>query len=72
MSNEDGVVRSLLLSDSHDRTIKLWDVTTGRCIKTLMADRLYEGMNIKGTTGFNTAWVKHFELGIGFWEKVKG
>ncbi|MEH2149824.1 WD40 repeat domain-containing protein [Nostoc sp.] len=44
-----------LASSSNDRTIKLWDVTTGRCIKTLMADRLYKGMNIKGATGLTEA-----------------
>ncbi|MBD2067802.1 hypothetical protein H6F93_09730 [Leptolyngbya sp. FACHB-671] len=45
----------ILLSGSFDRTIKLWDVATGRCIKTLMGDRLYEGMNIQGATGLTTA-----------------
>ncbi|MFL9458637.1 MULTISPECIES: WD40 repeat domain-containing protein [Nostocales] len=38
-----------------DRTIKLWDVQTGRCIETLTVDRLYEGMNIHGTTGLTVA-----------------
>ncbi|WP_348245690.1 hypothetical protein [Trichocoleus sp. DQ-A1] len=41
----------ILLSGSEDRTIKLWDVATGRCIKTLRSDRLYERMNIQGATG---------------------
>jgi WD40 repeat protein len=45
----------ILLSGSFDRTIKLWDVATGRCIKTLMGDRLYEGMNIQDATGLTTA-----------------
>jgi WD40 repeat protein len=36
------------VSGSDDRTIKLWDVATGRCNLTLMGDRLYEGMNIQG------------------------
>jgi len=40
-----------LLSGSDDRAIKRWDVTTGRCMETVMADRLYEGMNIRGATG---------------------
>jgi len=40
-----------LVSGSQDQTIKLWDVRTGECIKTLLTDRLYEGMNITGVTG---------------------
>ena len=43
------------LSGSLDRTIKLWDVATGRCIKTLTGDRLYEGMNIQGARGLTNA-----------------
>ncbi|MEG4085845.1 hypothetical protein [Microcoleus sp. POL10_C6] len=38
----------ILLSGGLDRTIKLWDILTGCCIRTLMGDRLYEGMNIRG------------------------
>ncbi|MBW4459086.1 MAG: pentapeptide repeat-containing protein [Nodosilinea sp. WJT8-NPBG4] len=45
----------ILLSGSFDRTIKLWDVATGDCIKTVMGDRLYEGMNIQGAKGLTTA-----------------
>ena len=44
-----------LLSGSDDRTIKLWEVATGRCMRTLTVDRLYEGMNIQGATGLTTA-----------------
>jgi WD40 repeat protein/transcriptional regulator with XRE-family HTH domain len=44
-----------LLSGSEDRAIKLWDVNTGRCLETLVADRLYEGMNIRGATGLTIA-----------------
>jgi WD40 repeat protein len=44
-----------LASGSDDRTIKLWDVATGRCIRTLMSDRLYEGMNIQGARGLTNA-----------------
>jgi WD40 repeat protein len=44
-----------LASGSQDETIKLWDVNTGECLKTLRADRLYEGMNIFGATGLTQA-----------------
>ncbi|HEY9672485.1 MAG TPA: NB-ARC domain-containing protein [Waterburya sp.] len=44
-----------LASGSHDETIKLWDVRTGECLKTLRADRLYEGMNIRGAQGLTAA-----------------
>ena len=30
-----GPDRSLLASSSHDKTIKLWDIHTGECLKTL-------------------------------------
>jgi hypothetical protein len=30
-------------------------VETGECLKTLRADRLYEGMNIQGATGLTIA-----------------
>ncbi|MFB8788295.1 MAG: NB-ARC domain-containing protein [Potamolinea sp.] len=45
----------IVLSGSLDRTIKLWDVKTGRCMRTLMVDRLYEGMNIQGAIGLTIA-----------------
>jgi WD40 repeat protein len=45
----------IVLSGSLDGTIKLWDVKTGHCIRTLTVDRLYEGMNIQGATGLTTA-----------------
>ncbi len=44
-----------LLSCSTDDTIKFWDIGTGECTKTLRCDRLYEGMNIAGTTGLTSA-----------------
>jgi WD40 repeat protein len=44
-----------LLSGGLDRTIKLWDVATGRYIRTLMGDRLYEAMNIQGRAGLTNA-----------------
>ncbi|WP_333347431.1 hypothetical protein [Microcoleus sp. w1-18aA5] len=45
----------ILLSGGLDRTIKLWDVATGCCIRTLMGDRLYEGMNLRGATELTNA-----------------
>jgi WD40 repeat protein len=45
----------ILASGSQDETIKLWDVKTGECLKTLRSDRLYEGMNITGVTGLTAA-----------------
>ena len=44
-----------LASGSQDETIKFWDVRTGECLKTLRADRLYEGMNIRGAQGLTAA-----------------
>ncbi|WP_199321945.1 NB-ARC domain-containing protein [Leptolyngbya sp. FACHB-321] len=45
----------ILVSGSQDETIKLWNPTTGECLKTLRADRLYEGMNIRGAQGLTAA-----------------
>ncbi|MEG4252329.1 hypothetical protein [Microcoleus sp. Pol10D4] len=45
----------ILLSGGLDRTIKLWDIATGCCIRTLMGDRLYEGMNLRGATELTNA-----------------
>ncbi|WP_019500718.1 NB-ARC domain-containing protein [Pseudanabaena sp. PCC 6802] len=44
-----------LASGSEDETIKIWDIATGGCLKTLRADRPYEGMNIMGVTGLTEA-----------------
>ncbi|WP_279239680.1 NB-ARC domain-containing protein [Scytonema sp. UIC 10036] len=46
---------AILVSGSADATIKLWDVNTGECVKTLIAERAYEGMNITGVTGITAA-----------------
>jgi WD40 repeat protein len=45
----------LLASSSLDETIKIWDVEMGECLKTLRAERPYEGMNITGVTGLTEA-----------------
>jgi WD40 repeat protein len=42
-------------SGSTDKTVKLWNVSTGECWKTLRADRPYEGMNITHLTGVTEA-----------------
>jgi WD40 repeat protein len=44
-----------LASGSTDETIKVWDVNTGKCLRTLRPDRPYEGMNITGVTGITEA-----------------
>ncbi len=41
----------MLASGSRDETIKLWDIQTGECLKTLRSPRPYEGMKITGVTG---------------------
>jgi WD40 repeat protein len=44
-----------LASGSGDETIKFWSVETGECLRTLLADRPYEGMNIRGAIGLTAA-----------------
>jgi WD40 repeat protein len=46
---------TLIASSSADETIRIWDVQTGECLKTLRADRPYEGMNITGVLGLTEA-----------------
>jgi WD40 repeat protein len=38
-----------------DSTIKIWDVKTGACLKTLRSKRPYECMNITAVTGLTEA-----------------
>ncbi|WP_365671757.1 hypothetical protein [Okeania sp. SIO3I5] len=45
----------ILASSSADETIKLWNIKTGECIKTLRIPRLYENANITGVTGLSNA-----------------
>ena len=45
----------ILASGSADQIVRLWDIKTGECLKTLKTPRLYEGMNITGAYGLTTA-----------------
>jgi WD40 repeat protein len=49
------IANDVLASGDSDGTIKLWQVETGECLHTLRSPRLYEGMNISGTTGLTEA-----------------
>jgi WD40 repeat protein len=44
-----------LATASEDETIKLWEMNTEPCLKTLQAERLYEAMNIAEVTGLTVA-----------------
>ena len=45
----------MLVSSSEDGTIRLWDSSTGECLRILMVDRPYEAMNISGVMGLTDA-----------------
>jgi WD40 repeat protein len=44
-----------LISSSFDETIKVWDVETGQCVRTLRTPRPYEGMDITQVSGITDA-----------------
>ena len=46
---------SLVASGSYDGTIKLWDVDSGVCVRTLRNERPYEMMNITSVSGLSSA-----------------
>jgi len=46
-----------LASSSEDETIKVWDLKTGECLKTLKAEKPCERMNITGITGLTEATI---------------
>lgn len=54
-SDQEQVSSYWLTCGSNDGTIKVWDTHTGQCIKTLIPDRPYQGMNITGVTGLTLA-----------------
>jgi WD40 repeat protein len=45
----------LIISSSLDGTIKFWHPETGKCLKTLIAPRPYEGMNMTRLSGLTEA-----------------
>ncbi|MDJ0510521.1 MAG: NB-ARC domain-containing protein [Crocosphaera sp.] len=47
-----------LASGSKDGTVKLWNLETYELIKTFKSPRPYEGMNITGVTGLETAQIE--------------
>lgn len=44
-----------LISSSFDETVKVWDVQTGQCLRTLRTPRPYEGMDITQAGGLTEA-----------------
>ncbi|NEQ12034.1 MAG: hypothetical protein F6K37_41105, partial [Moorea sp. SIO4E2] len=54
-SDQEQVSSYWLTCGSNDGTIKVWNTHTGQCIKTLIPDRPYQGMNITGVTGLSLA-----------------
>jgi WD40 repeat protein len=51
----DHSANQVLMSSSADETIRLWNLQTGECLRTLRIPRPYEGMNITGVTGITEA-----------------
>ena len=45
----------LAASGSFDGTVKLWDVKSRACLRTLSAERWYEQLDITGLTGVTSA-----------------
>jgi WD40 repeat protein len=54
----------ILASSSEDKTIRLWNVETGECLKILRTPRPYEGINITGVIGL-TESVRSSLLALG-------
>ncbi len=60
----------ILASSSEDGKLKLWDVRTKTCIKTLKANDPYEGMNITGVQGLTEHQKLSLEILGAFEEKI--
>lgn len=52
----------VLFSCGEDETIKLWDIHALQCIKTLRIPKPYEGMNINGVSGLNSATLQSLRV----------
>ena len=50
-----GADNTLLISGSHDETIRFWHVESGQQINLLRVERPYEKMNITHATGLTSA-----------------
>ena len=48
-------IKTSSLVEKEVEAINIWDITTGKALKTLRLDRLYEGMNITGVKGITEA-----------------
>lgn len=52
-----GGLGGLLASGGRDEIIKIWDIQTGECLKTLKIDRPYQNMNITAIKGVTQATI---------------
>ncbi|MDX2255776.1 MAG: NB-ARC domain-containing protein [Pseudanabaenaceae cyanobacterium bins.39] len=63
LSGHSGLIYSLsfsptgqfIISGSRDETLKLWEVHTGKCLRSFREPRPYEGLNITEATGLTSA-----------------
>jgi WD40 repeat protein len=44
-----------LSTGAFDGTVRVWDVTSGTCLRTLVAERRYEHLDITDLTGITAA-----------------